>query len=285
MPITHILTDSSIQFTRHAFQGRSLIHVIPFKIIINGVDVSDDPNFKVTQIPQSLLKDSSLVLSPPSVEDFTRMIDEIGQETTDIIAIVMSGHLTKTWENLEKAASASRGKISIQIIDSQSIGLGLGFLVQLAAELASRKVSPMDIEYQIRGRIPHVYAQFCLPNLTYLHRAGIIGYPQSLVGEILSLLPIFTFEEGRIVSLEKVRNTRHLLDNFQEFLDEFSGLDYVAYMQSVPPLISEARSLKEHSAALFNKTPFTEHTINPVLAALFGPHSVGVFAIEPADEE
>ena len=42
----------------------------------------------------------------------------------------------------------------------------------------------------------------------------------------------------------------------------------------------EARSLKEHSAMMFAKTPFSEHVINPVLASLFGPHSVGIFAIE-----
>ncbi len=65
--------------------------------------------------------------------------------------------------------------------------------------------------------------------MTFLYQTGIMGYPQAIVGEMLNLLPIFSFEEGRMISVEKVRNSRHLQDNFQEFLDEFSDLDNIAF--------------------------------------------------------
>lgn len=280
MITTYILTDSSAQFTRHTFQGRNQIQVLPFHIQINGINVEDDPFFKVNQIPQSLSIGTSLDLIPPSVDEYVNAILELSQISTNILVISISSHLSKAWENLEQAIKITRGKVHLTAIDSQTTGVGLGFLVQMAAELAAHNLPPAEIEYQVRGRIPHIYSQFCLPNMTYLYRSGVMGYPQAIVGEMLSLLPIFSFEEGRMISVEKVRNSRHLLDNFQEFLDEFSELDYVAFMQSVPAMVTEARALKEHSTMLFNKVPFSEHTINPVLAALFGPHSVGIYAIE-----
>jgi DegV family protein with EDD domain len=280
MPATYILTDSSAQFTRHTFPGWNQIQVIPFHIVIDGKMVEDDPGFKVNSIPQSLLSGKSPELIAPSVEEFYETIMALNSVASDIIAIIMSGQLSKAWENLEKAVVLARGKVRLQIVDSQTTGIGLGFLVQQAAELAAKHIPPAEIEYRVRGRIPHIYSQFCLPNLTYLHRTNVMGYPQAIVGEMLSLMPVFSFEEGRLVSIEKVRNPRHLLDYFQEFLDEFSELDYVAFMQSVPPMITESRALKEHSNLLFSKTSFSEHTINPVIATLFGPRAVGIFAIE-----
>lgn len=283
MPKTCIITDSSAQFPRHSLTGRNYIQTVPFHIRMDHNLVENDPAIKINHFPTSKVKGNLPELLPPSVDDFISIIKSASQGYTDIIAIVMSSHLSQAYQNLERAVHQTRGIAQVQVIDSQTTGLGLGYLVQMAAEMAARGVHPSDIEYRLRGQIPHVYSQVCLPNLTYLHGTELIGYPQAVVGEMLSILPVFSFEEGKLVSIEKVKNYRHLLDYFQEFLDEFSELDYVAVMQSVPPLLQEARSLKEHANLNFPKTPFSEHSINPVLAALFGPRSVGIFAMEKPD--
>ena len=238
MRTTYILTDSSVQFTRHTFPGRNQIEVIPFHILLDQHPIENDVTYKTSQIPQSIRNGSKFEVLPPSVNEFTEKILEISNVATDIIAILMSSQLSKACENLERAIENTRGKVQIQLVDSQTTGIGLGFLVQLAAELASRHHQPDEIEYIVRGRIPHIYSQFCLPNMTFLYQTGIMGYPQAIVGEMLNLLPIFSFEEGRMISVEKVRNNRHLQDNFQEFLDEFSDLENIAFMQSIPPMLS-----------------------------------------------
>jgi DegV family protein with EDD domain len=283
MPKTCIITDTSAQFPRHSLTGRNYIQSVPFRIKLNDKQVEDDPSVKINHFPTSEIRGSLPELLAPSVEDYVAAIKSISQNYTDILAVVMSSHLSASFQNLETAVQQTRGFIQVQLIDSQTTGLGLGYLVQMAADMAARSVPAADIEYRLRGQIPHIYSQFCLPNLTYLHGTDLIGYPQAVVGEMLSILPVFSFEEGKLVSIEKVKNYRHLLDYFQEFLDEFSDLDYVAVMQSVPPLLQEARSLKEHAGLNFPKTPFSEHTINPVIAALFGPRSVGIFAMEKPD--
>ena len=137
-----------------------------------------------------------------------------------------------------------------------------------------------EIERLLRGLIPHIYSVFCIPSLTYLYQAGFLGQAQALVGEMLGLLPLFSLEDGHLTPLEKVRNSRQLLDFLQEFLDEFSELYQIAVIQSTPPMVHEAKALKEHAAANFPKTPFNEITISLPLATLFGPRSLGVFAIE-----
>jgi hypothetical protein len=63
-----------------------------------------------------------------------------------IIGIFTSSHLNASYANAVEAANIVRGKTDIKIIDSQTISVGLGFLVETAAEAAFRGKSPLVIE-------------------------------------------------------------------------------------------------------------------------------------------
>jgi fatty acid-binding protein DegV len=96
---------------------------------------------------------------------------------------------------------------------------------------------------------------------------------------MLNLLPIFSLEEGSLSAVEKVRNYRGALDYFQEFLGEFDNLQHIAFLQGSPPA-HEAHLLRAAAQDLFPKTCFSEHTLNPPLAALLGPKTLGLFLLE-----
>lgn len=280
MTSTCIITDSSAQFSRHSFPGRNLVYQVPFRIKVRDEYVENDPLFKVTNFPASISDINAPVFSPPTVQECMDAISLHGQSYDEIIAIFMSSQLTEAFQNMEKASKNKRGKVSIVVIDSQTTSIGLGALVQIAADQAAHGSRLSDIEHMVRGKIPKIYSQFCIANLSYLQRYDFLTKPQAMLGEMLSILPVFSFEEGKLISAEKVKNYRHLLENYQEFIDEFSDLEQVALIQSQPPLLHETHTLREHVSGAFPGTPFSEIPINLVLAALFGPASVGIYAIE-----
>ena len=280
MPSTCIITDSSAQFSRHSFPGRNLVYQVPFRIKVNDNFVENDPLFKVTNFPSRMSGENAPLLFSPTVQECMDAISLYSQTFDEIIAIFMSSQLTGAFQNMEKASKNKRGKVSIVVIDSLTTSIGLGSLVQVAAEQAAHGSKLSDIEHKVRGKIPMIYSQFCIANLSYLQSHNFLTEPQSMLGEMLSILPVFSFEEGKIIAAEKVKNYRHLLENYQEFIDEFSDLDQVALIQSQPPLLHETHTLREHVNGTFPGTPFSELPINLVLAALFGPASVGIYAIE-----
>jgi len=284
MTKTCILTDSSVQFTRHSMNGRNLIEVVPFHVHISDAESDPDSGSRILHYPTSATQKPLPVVEPPSIAEYVQAIRSLSSMATDIIALSISSHLSDAYQNLQQAIKLTQGRAKVHLIDTQMIGLGLGYLVQQAAEFADQGVPADEIEYRVRGQVPHIYAQFCLPSLTYLTRSALIDYPQAVVGEMLGILPVFSFEEGKLVSIEKIKNYRALLDYFQEFLDEFSDLDAIAVMQSVPALLHDARVLKEHAGLMFPKVPFSEHSINPVIAGMLGPRSVGIFAVEKPEE-
>ncbi len=283
MTSTCIITDSSVQFSKHTFPGRNLVFQVPFQVKVGDHFVENDPLFKVSSLPSKLDEDNITELIAPSVQDCLDAIELHSKSYKEIIAIFMSSQLTEAYQNMEQAAKIKPGKITLSVIDSQTTSVGLGVLVQLAAENVVKGTKFIEIERKIRGKIPKIYSQFCISNLSYLQRSNFLSKPQSMLGEMLSILPIFAFEEGKMVSVEKVKNFRLLLENYQEFVDEFNNLDQVALVQSQPPLIHETHSLREHVNSSFPGTPFIELTINLALAALFGPAAVGIFAIEGRD--
>lgn len=274
-----ILTDSTAQFTKPTFPGRNFVHVVSLNVALDAHVLPDNQELKAGDLPISAYQIPPH-LHIPGVEEFRELFVKLADDYRTIVAILLSSSLCAAVDNAQRAADLVRGRVNVQVIDSQSTSVGLGFLVQMAAEAVENRAPVLEVERLVRGVVPHIYSVYCIPSLSFLSNAGFIDHSQAMVGEMLGIMPIFSFEEGRLTPLEKARNSRHLVDFFQEFIDEFSDLYHISLIQSIPALPHEGKALREHALANFPRTPFSEHPINLSLAALIGPRSIGVIAIE-----
>lgn len=274
-----IVTDSSVQFSKHTFPGKEKVFQVPFQVSYNGMRIESDPQFKVSSLPARLTKDQEISISSPSNQDFLDAFANLSQTFNEIIAISMSSNLSEVFHNMEKAAKNYKGKTSVTVVDSLTTSVGLGTLVQNAAAGITHSQSMSLIEQNVRGLIPNIYTQITTSNLSYLQHSGYITEPQAILGEAISILPVFSLEEGRLMATNKVKNYHHLMDSFHEFIDEFSELDQVAIIQGHPPDL-DTHPLREHVTSNFSGVLFTEMPLNIVHACLFGPSSVSIFAIE-----
>ncbi len=215
-----ILTDSTVQFTHPNFPGHERVYVIPF-----GIQQSTPEG----EIPGHAL---SKRLVPPSLTEFVRYYSQLSREYDTIFVLTLSSLLNPTMGVALSATMQSGTPATIEVIDSQTTGIGLGLLVQAAATAAAAGASPADIEQQMRASIPRIYMLICIPELTYLAHSGFMDYSQALVAEMMGMLPIFVIEEGRLTPMEKVRTQRHLFESFLEFINEFEKPDYIALMRA-----------------------------------------------------
>lgn len=278
-----ILTDSTIQFPQPTFSGRHLVKIVPF-----SPDLPYPEEFKKEKISRT----SERLLIPgrilvPKREGYTEealarwlISPETQQPYDQVLAVFTSSYISPLFSTMQSVAASWMGKCTIQVVDSLTTSFGLGLIVQAAAEGFSRGDSLSEIEHTVRSLIPHIYSVICTPNLSYLYHSGIIDIAQAVVGEILSLMPVFVIEEGMLSPLEKVKNQRQVVDLFQEFIDEFDHLQHIAFFQGTASSPQVGRLLREHASTSSPRTPFTEHNINLALANLFGPQTSGVTVIE-----
>lgn len=275
-----ILTDNTAQFPKPTFQGHKLVTIVPLSIYLDGQMIDNGSELRANQLPNTADEKLNPHLIPPTTEKFREIFINLCHHYDSIIAILLSSHLNPCYQNAKEAAHSLRGSLRIHLIDSKTTSVGLGILVQAAAEAAAKGISAPDIDRILRSMVSHAYIVLCTPSLSYLYFNGFIDRTQAIISEMLGLLPVFAIENGKITSIEKVRSKRHALSFFQEFLDEFDRLQHIAFLQSANPNYRDTRLIHESSKEGFPSTPFTKHLINLPVAIMFGPQSMGLIVVE-----
>lgn len=277
-----IVTDNSVQFSQPTFSGRQNIKILPFTQTYKEMGFENGHDLKPTDLPIFPSDGQVPHLLIPSTDKIRLFFTSIEEEKVfdQALVIVNSSHLSPMYLAVCQAITGWNCRVQIQLVDSLSISLGLGYLVQAAAESLVVKNSMIEAEHLVRSLIPKIYAILCTPGLAYLHQSGFVDNAQAMVGEYLGLLPLFTLDDGILSPLEKVRNHRQVVDFFQEFLDEFEALKYISLIINSTPSAQDSRFLREHAQMNFPGTPFTEHSINAALAIMFGPQTSAIFAFE-----
>jgi DegV family protein with EDD domain len=279
MPGVCILTDSTAQFTAASFPGQELVSVIPLHIYYKDHRYVDGKDLKISDLPPSARNPSSPVLQPPSPDEFRQIFLRLGNEYDEIIAILLTPNLNRALPNAREA-EYSLGWAPVTLIDSQTTGVGLGLLVQAAAEAAQEGASGLEIKRFILNQVSRVYSIYCVQSLTYLSQAGHLDIAQAVVGEMLGVLALFILENGNLVPVQKARNVRQLVDLLYEFAFEFGNLKHIALDRGLISFENEARILRERIGSDFPSTPYSEHILGPALACIFGPRSIGLVAME-----
>jgi DegV family protein with EDD domain len=278
-----ILTDSTAQFPTPVFPGSELVNIIPLHVEYNDVIYTDGQDIRTANLPASSRHSKGPTALPPTEEEFHQVFNNLSRRYREIITILVSSHLNPVVSAAHTAATSVRGPATIHIIDSQTTAVGLGLLVQAAAKAALIGSDGVEITRLVRGLVSKIYTVFCVQSLSYLYRSGHLDPAQAIVGEMLNVMPFLILENGRLVPIQKVRSSRHLVDILHEFITEFSYLNHIAIVQGVPPFEQEARNLRDRVNGEFESPSISEHTLGAALATILGPRSLGVVVWEKTE--
>jgi len=260
------------------------ICVVPFHVRIgeqeylDGIDL-DDESFRELVYDRGLVPETI----PPTSDEFARVYEELNQETTEMVTILLSATLSETYQNAKRASEMFLGRCQIEVIDSKSVSVGLGILVEAAARAAAESKPLDEIVRIVRGLVPQIYVVFFSDSLSYLERGGRIGRAQSLLGTILGIKPFLTLEEGEIEPIEKVRSREQALDKLLEFVIEFDAVKQLAIVKGDPESNEETDLIVERLQAEFPGIDVPILSYGPVLASHIGPDTMGMIVYESYD--
>jgi DegV family protein with EDD domain len=277
-----IVTDSTVHLAPDVIQQFGIV-VVPCRIRIDGKEYQDGIDLDEKDFYTLVYEQGkSAETCPPTVEDFYQVYRTLNQETTEIISIHISEALSRTCEHARRAVDMLLGQCKIIVIDSQTVSLGLGILVEAAARAAAEGQALDDIVRLVRGLIPQVYVVFFSENLDYLERGGRIGHAQALLGTMLGIKPFLTLEEGEILPMEKVRTRPEALEKLIEFVSEFDAIRQLAIVKGALSRADEIESLLASLHELFPDLDIPVIDYSPVLASHIGPNTLGMIVYEDA---
>jgi DegV family protein with EDD domain len=282
-PSSCIITDNVAQFTRVNFPDNIPLRFIDFKTEYSFLNSKEKLNQKEKEFPKLLDFSEKPIIYNPESSEIQELIENSVQNYDDVFVLLHSKELNPVYSLITDLLAKIRGRAVVHIIDSQSISIGQGYLIQTAIEMLSANMDGNLVEQHLREQIPHVYTLLCTPGLSYLQRAGFIDIGQSISGEILSILPIFSLEEGKFNPVDKLKNMHGVVEYFIEYIDEFDDLLQVSFLQSTPPAMQESRIIKQYIEENYPETVYSEHPHNNYLASLIGPKGFGLVVIEKAE--
>jgi DegV family protein with EDD domain len=287
MAKVRIVTDSTAHFEDPDFPRKHNVAVVPLAIHFgkdsfrDGVNITTESLFNLVETTGILPTAAS-----PTQEQFAAVYEEIARTGDSIVSIHLSSKLGRVWRNASAASEPLLGRCNIQVIDSLSTSLGLGWLVEAAARAAEAGETADEIVRIVRGLTHRLYIVFFVETATYLANNKRFGKAQAALSPMLGIKPFLSIEDGDIVPMEKVRNRQQAVEKLVEFVSEFSHLEHLAILQSAPAPSDDSRQLLNQLAINFPGRKFPVVAYGPSLATYIGPGGMGVivFEGEPDDD-
>ncbi|MCX5781020.1 MAG: DegV family protein, partial [Firmicutes bacterium] len=139
-----------------------------------------------------------------------------------VLAIFISAEMSGTHHSALSARAtieAEYPSAQIEIIDSRTNCMAMGFTVMAAAQAAAQGKKLTEIAAVARKTMCRTKFYFVPAGLEYLKKGGRIGGAAALLGSLLQIRPILFVDQGRTELLTKARGTRAALERILGLLD------------------------------------------------------------------
>lgn len=270
-----IITDSTASLPP-GFAQTNNITIVPLKVNIegkslrDGIDISNREYYKILRskpvFPQT---------SQPSSGDFLKIFKTL-KPGDEALVILISSQISGTVQAAQIAKNMlNNDKVRIEIIDSLSTVIGLGFQVMKACELSEKGMAMEEIIAELKQVQEKSKILFVVDNLEYLHRGGRISHAAKTLGNLLQLKPILSIiGNGRIEVYDKVRTKGKAVKRIIEELKKeapFAQIVSVAHVDAPSEAEAIYKQVKE-----FYRGPVIITEAGPVIGSHVGPGSVGL---------
>jgi DegV family protein with EDD domain len=271
-----VVTDSSAYIPEEAL-GDLSIPVIPLWVMWgdenfrDGVDM--DPPAFYRRLQESEVFPTT---SQPSAGEFEDFFRQAGAGADAIVGVFITSKLSGTVPNAQ-AALAQLPELTIRVVDSLSVSMGLGFIALAAARAAAAGQSLDAVVAAAEEMRDRIHLIFTVDTLEYLHRGGRIGGAKWLMGTALKIKPLLHFEDGTIEPLAQVRTKRKAIAQMLEAAEERLGGKRMAEAAVIDADSSEeGDAIAEQVRERFGISPVYRTPLSPAIGTHGGPGTVGI---------
>lgn len=271
-----VVTDSTGYIPKDLI-GQYNIPVAPLVVIWGDETLRDDIDIKPVQFYERL-KTAKVMpsTSQPPVPEFTEIFERLHNEGYEILAILISNPLSGTIASAQQARK-ELPDATIEVFDSQSTAMAMGFQVLAAARAAADGASLEACLATAEKVRANSGVLFAVDTLEFLHRGGRIGGASRYLGTALQLKPLLTLEDGKIEALERVRTKRKAQSRLSDIVVErLEGKPNIRLATLHANAAEEANALLEKTSERLDVVEKVHSEVSPVIGTHVGPGTVGL---------
>jgi len=273
-----VLTDST-SYIDESIKEELGISVVSLNVIFGEERSMKEMDIENKGFYESLDQKDIPTSSQPSVDEMYHTMKSVVEQGDDLFCIFLSSKMSGTYANAHIAKDMVIEKYpqgKIEIIDSKSNCMQLGFAVMVAARLAKKGASLEEIKVAVDENIERSRFVFVPHNLEYLIKGGRIGGASALIGNLLKIIPILTVENGETAVFKKARTKTKavavMLDKFIKDAYKYSIKEVCVHHINA---FEEAQQLAKKIKEKLN-IQVTISGIGAVIGLHVGPGTVGI---------
>ena len=275
----HIVTDSMACLPQTYVEEHG-VTVVPLKVSLDGEYFRDGIDITNDEFYRRLVAGAKGGSTQPSPEEFASAYGAILERdpAADIVSLHVSSHLSGTLNSAQTGRNMV-GADHVHLVDTLNAGLGIGFPVMRAVELAEAGASVEEVAAGAEALVQRTHTYFVVDSFTYIAKGGRIGKAAVLVASILRIKPILTFTQGITDIEDRPRTKRVAMERLWAIIDRHvqKGIDYIGFQYGTNQ--AEAEGFQREFASRYS-LPSIVAQIEPVLGNQVGPDIVGVIITE-----
>lgn len=272
-----IVTDSTSDIPSEV--ARKLgISIVPLTVSFGKEVYRDGIDLNAEEFYSKLAQSEELPkTAQPSVGSFTDVYETLAQQDNEIISIHLSNKLSGTYNAASLAKEAMTKDCRIEVVDSESVSMGLGLTVIAAAKAVRDGVTFKEAMDIIHRNVSRTHLVAFLQTLEYLEKGGRLGKGKALLGTLLHVKPLIAVREGEVQPFGLARTTRGALQRLYDFVNALLHIRGLSIMYTT--VSKEVEILAKLLAPLFPQDRIIVTQVGSTLGTHTGPGTVGVAAL------
>jgi len=275
-----VVVDSSASIPE-ALVRRWGLDVVPLEVIIDGEPFTEGPGMTSEDVIGALEGGRSVTTSQPTVGNLLKAYRSAADAGAEgVVSIHISGEVSGSINAAEVAARES--PIPIEIVDSRTLSMALGFAALAAAALARKGAAMAEVAREARRVAASSSVYFTVDTLEYLQRGGRVPHALAIIGGALNIRPILGMMDGQVEAFDRVRTTARARERVIEMIEERAShflRPGIAVMGLRIP-----RYIDDVAIRLKDKHPVYAITVGTEFSAALAVHGgSGSFVIAAAD--
>jgi DegV family protein with EDD domain len=259
------------------------ITVVPAYVHFGGQSYRDGVDITPEQMYERMVSGPvHPTTSSPAPGDFTEAYNRLSEETDEIVCLTVTSKQSAIYEAAMTGKHSFKGGSRVEVVDSQSVTMGLGLMAMLAAREARSGKTLDDVLEAVRSAIPRTHGTALLETFKYALKGGRLGRGGGLLGSLVKVKPMLEIKEGWI-RLCGVTRTRSLgMERLCQCVTRHLPVEDAAVVHS--NALREAETLAERIRSLSPQTRPVIAKLGSALGVHGGPQTLVVVVRESQTE-
>lgn len=198
------------------------VEIVPLTVIFNGVEYIDGIDINNKQF-YKMLRESEVM--PKTSQVTYSQFKEVFEKYKDHEVLYIGGSSAASGTYQSAVIAKNDGYENVHVFDTQNLSTGSALFVIKACEMREKGYSIEEIIENLNLLKGSEELIASVDTLEYLKKGGRISSTKAMIGNLLSIKPILTVENGLVSQKSQVRGKKHIYSELVKYISDVYNKD------------------------------------------------------------